>query len=159
MHRKLLAAAKRQEKCLRAVRFKPLRRRHLPRPFDKLGGPRLAHYGLLDVAETLTVLFLARDGDSLERRAFYAYLLERTSAGLLPLTILHYHPSHKGLHLIVNCGEGADYTNRQLPGAPELALRTPADLDPGTPAGRIRLVNLFCERCGIRIAPDDEQLL
>lgn len=79
--------------------------------------------------------------------------------GLLPLVILHYHPSHKGVHILVNCDTSQDYTSRQLPGAPELALRTPDSIDPGTQAGRLRLINLFCERCGVRIAPDDEQLI
>lgn len=159
VQRHTLAALKRQPKRLRAVAFTSLRKRHLPRPFDKLGGPRLQHSGLIDVSETLAVLFLVRDGESPERRAFYGYLVQRTLDGLLPLVILHYHPSHKGVHILVNCDTSQDYTSRQLPGAPELTLRTPDSIDPGTQAGRLRLINLFCERCGVRIAPDDEQLI
>jgi hypothetical protein len=159
MDRKTLQALKRAPKCLRAVTFRPLRKRQLPAPLDKLGGPRLQHSGLIAVSDVLAVVFVARDGASLERRAFYAHLLQRVPAGLLPLVILHYHPSHKGMHLLVNCGVTVDYTNRLLPGAPELALGTPEHLDPGSEQGRLRIINDFCARCGIRLAPDDEQLL
>jgi len=130
-----------------------------PQPFDKMGGARLQSSGLVDVSSDLTAVFLVRDGDTLDRRAFFGHLMQRTSAGLVPITILHYHPSHKGLHLRVNCGSLQDYTERLLPGAPELALATPQGLDPASDWDRKRLVVEFCRRCGIRIAPDDDQLI
>lgn len=158
--RRDLAAIKQQTKRLRSVEFKPLRKRQLPKPLNQLGGPRMSASGLLPVADDLCVAFLIRSGETLARRAFFGYLFQQTQSGLLPLMILHYHPSHKGVHVLVNCETARDYTERQLPGAPELALRTPAEaVDPDTPQGRNQLITLFCARCGIAIAPDDEQLL
>lgn len=159
MERKKLREIKRQTKTLRRLDFKPLRKGKLPRPFDRQGGARLSSTGLIEVAPGLSVLFMVRDGASVERRAFYGYLMQHSSGGLVPLAIMHYHPSHKGVHLLTNCGTDRDYTERLLPGAPELALRTPDGLDPASERGRLQLVNDFCLRCGIRIAPDDEQLL
>ena len=158
MNRQQLLAQKRKPKRLREVEFKSLRKQSLPKPFDKLGGARIQHSGLIDVADDSVVLFIARDGETLERRAFYAYWLLRTANGLLPLVILHYHPSHKGVHLLTNCRDDRDYTERQLPGAPELALNTPAGIDPSAQGGRLRLVHLFCDRCGICLGPDDQLL-
>ena len=159
MDRKGLREIKRQAKTLRRLEFRPLRKGKLPRPFDKQGGARLSSTGLIEIASGMSVLFIVRDGVALERRAFYGYLMQQSAAGLVPLAIMHYHPSHKGVHLLTNCGTDRDYTERLLPGAPEIALRTPEGLDPGSEQGRLRLVNDFCKRCGIRIAPDDEQLL
>lgn len=159
MNRAELKALKCRPKRLRAVSFKPLRRRQLPKPLQQLGGPRLSHSGLLEVADDLCVLFLVRSGETRVRRAFFGYLFQQTQRGLLPLLILHYHPSHKDVHVLVNCKTTRDYTERQLPGAPELALHAPTALDPENQQDRNQLISLFCERCGIRIAPDDEQLL
>lgn len=159
MNRQALSEIKRQPKCLRGVVFKPLRKRQLPKPLHLLGGARLSHSGLLAVSTQLHVVFLVRAGETLARRAFFGYLFQQTPHGLLPLVILHYHPSHKGVHLLLNCETARDYTERQLPGAPELALRTHVALDPDRQQDRNQLITLFCERCGIRIAPDDEQLL
>ncbi|WP_147431176.1 hypothetical protein [Thiocapsa rosea] len=159
MDRKELLRHKREPKVLRGVKFKPLKKNTLPKPFDKMGGARMTHSGLIEVADDSKVLFLARAGETLERRAFFAYWLRHTTAGLLPLVILHYHPSHKGVHAQANCRSDRDYTERQLPGAPELALRTPAGIDPADQNGRFHLIHIFCERCGIQIAPNDDQLL
>lgn len=159
MRRHELVKIKRAEKKLRGVVFRPFRKGMLPRPFDKIGGPRLQGSGLVDIGEAMAVLFYWRDGGALERRAFYGHLLRTTAAGLMPLAIMHYHPSHKGIHLVTNCEMNRDYTGRLLPGAAELAIETPVGLDPAVEVGRLRLVNIFCERCGIRLAPDDEQLL
>lgn len=159
MERQRLREIKRRTKTLRAVEFRSLRRGKLPRPFDKLGGPRLTSSGLIEVAAGLSVLFLVRDGDAPERRAFFGHLMQHSAGGLVPLVIMHYHPSHKGIHLLANCEVARDFTERLLPGAPELALRTPGGIDLASEQGRLRLVNEFCVRCGIRIAPDDGQLL
>ncbi len=158
MRRSELAAIKRCPKRLRDVSFKRLRKRDLPKPLDKIGGPRLSHSGLIDVDDSSCVAFIARDGDAPERRLFLGHFFRRTPQGLLPLAILHYHPSHKGVHVLLNCETTLDYTERQLPGASELTLTTPdAELiDPGTDVGRNRLVIMFCERCGIRVEPDDK---
>jgi len=159
MKRRELARVKDLSKHLRGLKFRPMKKGALPRPFDKVGGARLSATGLIAVGNGLSVLFLVRDGEIVERRAFYGHLLRNEPEGLLPLAVLHYHPSHKGIHLLVNCDTDRDYLNRLLPGAPELALRTPSGIDPASEEGRLQLVNYFCDRCGIKIAPDDAQLI
>ena len=147
-----LGSLKNQTKRLSTVQFRTLRRGGLPRPLDKIGGKRYLVAGPEQVAENLVVIFLVRDGETLERRAFYAHLFQTDpSGGLLPLAILHYHPSHKGIHIVLNCQTGRDYLNRLLPGAPELALDTPPGLNPANDTDRLRLVDIFCRRCGIAL--------
>lgn len=158
MDRRELLSRKLQTKTLQIVEFKPLRKGALPRPLKELGGPRLAPSKLLEVAAGLKVTFVVRSGDVLERRAFFAYLFEEHNDGLVPMAILHYHPSHKGVHLIVNCETGRDYTGRQSPGAPEFALTTDRVLDPEDPNDRSELILVFCKRCNISIGNAAEQL-
>lgn len=141
------------------VQFRPCRRGSLPKPLDKIGGPRISATKVIQVSRDLCIVFLARTGETLDRRAFYGYLFQETHRGLLPLAILHYHPSHKGLHMLLNCEMNRDYTQRQLPGAPELAIKTPAGLDPTNARDQVHLVNIFCDRVGIRMGPDGSQLL
>lgn len=155
-----LRAAQRAPKVIRQVTFRPLKRGKLPRPFDKTGGPRLSYAGPLALGAGYSALFLVRSGATRERRAFYGYLLQdQPGADWVPLAALHYHPSHKGLHLVVNCGDLPDFTGRLLPGAPELALRTARAYDPDDAQGRLQLIQVFCDRLNIRLAPDDAQLL
>ena len=147
-----LDSLKNQTKRLSALQFRTLKRGGLPRPLDKIGGKRYLVAGPEQVAENLVVIFLVRDGETLERRAFYAHLFQTDpSGGLLPLAILHYHPSHKGIHIVLNCQTDRDYLNRLLPGAPELALNTPPGLNPANDTDRLRLVDIFCGRCGIAL--------
>jgi hypothetical protein len=158
MDRRELRQRIRASKSLSSLDFRPLRHGSLPRPLKELGGPRISATKLLDVGNDMKVVFLARSGATLERRAFFAYLFEEGGNGLLPLVILHYHPSHKGLHLLVNCETGRDYTGRQLPGAPELNIDTPKIYDPDSPADRIELAVVFCTRLGISPPPSARQL-
>lgn len=158
MDRRELRSRKLQTKSLPAVEFRPLRKGSLPRPLKELGGPRLTASKLLEVASGLKVAFVARSGDTLERRAFFAYLFEERNDVLVPLAILHYHPSHKGVHLIVNCETERDYSGRQLPGAPEFPLATGRLLDPEDPDDRSKLILAFCKRCNISIGNAEDQL-
>lgn len=152
MRKQELGSLKNQAKRLTAVQFRTFKRGGLPRPLDKIGGKRYLAAGPEQVAENLLVIFLVRDGETLERRAFYAYLFQSDpSGGLLPLANLHYHPSHKGIHIVLNCQTDRDYLDRLLPGAPELALNTPPGLNPANDTDRLRLVDIFCRRCGITL--------
>lgn len=152
MRKQELGSLKNQAKRLTAVQFRTFKRGGLPRQLDKIGGKRYLAAGPGQIAGNLMVIFLVRDGETLERRAFYAYLFQNgPSGGLLPLAILHYHPSHKGIHIVLNCETDRDYLDRQLPGAPELALNTPPGLNPANDTDRLRLVNIFCHRCGIAL--------
>lgn len=153
MRKRELGSLKDQAKRLTAIQFRPLKRGGLPRPLDKIGCKRLLAAGPAQVADNLLVIFLVRDGDTLERRAFFAHLFQSglPGGGLLPLAILHYHPSHKGIHIVLNCQTDRDYLDRLLPGAPELALATPQGLNPANATDRLQLVSIFCRCCGITL--------
>uniref|UniRef100_E6QVB8 Uncharacterized protein n=1 Tax=mine drainage metagenome TaxID=410659 RepID=E6QVB8_9ZZZZ len=152
MRKQELGSLKNQTKRLTAVQFRTFKRGGLPRPLDKIGGKRYLAAGPEQVAENLLVIFLIRDGETLERRAFYAYLFQSNpSGGLLPLANMHYHPSHKGIHIVLNCQTERNYLDRLLPGAPELAIGTPPSLNPANDTDRLRLVDIFCRRCGITL--------
>lgn len=136
--------------------FKPQKRNKLPKPFKGLGGPRIESTGMIDVSTDHTVLMYWRDGPILTDRSFYAHLFCRLANGdLSPIFEFHWHPSHKGRHCKVPCNTTNDYTNRTLPGAPELALKTNGNLDPKSHVDRLKLVIEFCESCGIDLPDDD----
>lgn len=130
--------------------FKPAKRGKLPRPLNQVGGARLFATAMLSVAERYQICFLWRDGAILSDTAFYGWLFEVRAQGLSPLASLHYHPSHKPVHLLTPCGIERDFTNRQLPGAHEFNLSS-GRLDPRLPDHRAQLVVLFCERCGVAL--------
>jgi hypothetical protein len=158
MNRRELRDHKRAPKLLPKFEFRPLKRGSLPKPLKEMGGPRLMATRLLDVGNGMKAVFLARTGDVIERKAFFAYLFEDAEAGLTPLAILHYHPSHKGVHMIVRCETGREFAGRQLPGAPELALRSPRVYDPDDPRDRDDLILAFCRRCNIAVGATAAQL-
>jgi|SRR5882724_8003805 len=157
MDRKELRKLKILPKRLGLFQFKPLKKGSLPDPWKKFGGPRLASTGLIEVGNEMCVLFVTRNGETRDRRAFYGYLYRKVSTGLEPVFIMHYHPSHKGIHILANCESPIDYVHRQLPGAIELHLKGTKQLDPI--GDQFQLVNIFCERFGIKIQPADAYLL
>lgn len=69
---------------------------------------------------------------------------------MYPLAALHYHPSHKPVHLLTPCRLERNLINRQLPGAIEFNVLN-RRLDPRQESDRSRLVELFCRRCGIEM--------
>ncbi|MBV2181785.1 MAG: hypothetical protein KUL86_11210 [Castellaniella sp.] len=137
--------------------FKALKRGKLPKPFHRMGGSRLYSTEPIKLSDTHCVVFMYRDGEILSDTAFFGHLM--CSVGeraLYPLFEFHWHPSHKGFHAKMPCKTGLDYTNRMLPGAPELQISTRAELDPRNEDDRTALINEFCEACGIYIAdPND----
>lgn len=150
-----LRAHKAAPKCLKEIpTFKPQKRNKLPKPFKGLGGPRIQSTGLLDVSSDHVVLMYWRDGPIFTDRSFYGHLLCRlANRNLSPIFEFHWHPSHKGAHCKMPCRTDSDYTNRMLPGAPELALKSQRNLDPKIHEDRLKLVIEFCESCGISL-PD-----
>jgi hypothetical protein len=130
--------------------FKPMKRKQHPKPFDRMGGGRVTSTGLLDVSADHAVFFLARGGALLSDSAFYGFLMCKLMNGRLsPLFEFHWHASHKGFHGKFPCDDRNDYSDRLLPGARELSLRTDRTLDPRSDAGRNALIIEFCKRCGI----------
>ncbi|MCW2313970.1 hypothetical protein [Rhodoferax antarcticus] len=134
-----------------APAFTKLKRGKLPKPFNKMGGGERWHStGEIKVSESHRIFAFWRDGEELTDRAFFAWLMcELQNGGLYPLFEFHYHPSHKGVHAKLPCKTELDYTNRQLPQAPEFELACPGEIDPRTEEGRLRLMHRFCQACGI----------
>lgn len=137
--------------------FKKLKRGKLPKPFHKMGSARLMSTDLLSVSDTHRVVLMWRDGETLQDSLFMAWMfcvLENQS--LYPLFELHFHPSHKGVHCKLPCNTETDYTDRQLPKAPELELMTTEGLDPRVEVDRHQLTMQFCEACGITLASKED---
>lgn len=151
MEAKLLKAHKQAAKRLIDLPpFKATRRGRLPKPLDKLGGSRWHATEMLPVGAGYQACFVWRDGQLLADTCFYAWLFEQRPTGLSPLAGLHYHPSHKPVHLVTPCRLDRDFTNRALPVAIEFVLAHER-FDPRRESDRSRLVALFCERCGIAL--------
>jgi len=148
---------KRQAKRLTAQPvFKPLKRNKLPKPFKAMGGSRLFATDLIDVSASHQLIFVWRDGLILTDCAFYGWLLKKLSdSSLFPLLEMHWHPSHKGLHIKTPCRTEIDYTNRQLPGAIELGMRTTLMYDPRCETDRLALIGKFCEAAGIALGAEE----
>lgn len=155
---KELAQHKNTAKQLRGIpAFKPLKRNKLPKPLHKVGSTRIMSTDLMAVSDTHRVVLMWRDGETLQDSAFMAWLfcvLENQS--LSPLFEFHFHPSHKGVHCKLPCKTENDYTNRQLPGAPELDLLTIEGLDPRVEVDRQKLTLQFCKVCGITLASEKD---
>jgi hypothetical protein len=136
--------------------FKQMKRGKLPKPLHKMGSARIQATDLLDVSDTHRAFFAWRDGEIRTDSAFYAYLFcELGDGALYPLFILHLHPSHKDIHAKLPCEAEIDYTSRELPGAPELSLKTSrANLDPRQASDRHHLIECFCTACGITMGTE-----
>ena len=127
----------------------------LAKPFDKMRGPRMFSTGELSVSDVHRVYFFWRDGDLLTDSAFFGWLMKVMENGhLYPLFEFHYHPSHKGIHAKLPCKTELDYTQRQLPQAPEFQIKTESQHDPRTDVGRLALIDQFCTACGIETGPE-----
>lgn len=144
-----------QKRLVHVVFNKPPK--NMPAPLDKFKGGRTQVSALYDVGDMYRACFIWRDGPSRIERSFYAFLFMRRADGrLLPLARVDYHPSHKGLHAVVNCEENRDLTGRSLPGCKEFSLKLSGNLDPGIDRDRDRLVVEACARLGIRLGPEDD---
>jgi hypothetical protein len=150
-----LVGHKRVTKIMSALpTFKPMKRNKWPKPFHRMGGPRVQATEIISVSDTHRVMFLWRDGELRTDSCFYAYLLCELSGGALgPVLEFHLHPSHKGIHCKVPCGTSDDYTNRLLPNAPELSIDRSTVLDPRNEVDRTKLIAVFCDTCGITVRP------
>lgn len=131
-------------------------RKNLARPFHKLKGPRIQSTGFIEVSNEYVAFMYWRDGQILTDRSFFGYLFSRLDTNnLYPVFEFHWHPSHKGVHCKMPCLTDSDYTNRHLPGAPELALKTKKLYDPKDSTDLDALVILFCKSCGISLPSND----
>ena len=137
--------------------FKRLTRGKLPKPFHKMGSPRLLSTSLIEVSAEHRAVFMWRDGETRQDAAFMAWLFFAKGEQVLhPLFELHFHPSHKGVHCKTPCRSDMNYGNRQLPGAWELNLTTNEGLDPRSDTHRKQLILQFCEACGITVTQEED---
>jgi hypothetical protein len=137
--------------------FRGMRKGKLPKPFAKMGGSRFWATDFIDVSSSHQVIFIWKDGQILTDKAFFGWLFKKVgSDSRYPLFEMHWHPSHKGLHAKMPCLTESDYTNRQLPGAPELGLHTAKSYDPAIESDRLVLIDQFCKACGIKLGPPSE---
>lgn len=154
MQRSSLSAHKKEPKTLDAVpEFAHIKRGKLPKPLHTMGGPRVQATKLLPVAEKYSVWFMWKDGETIEETAFYGFLFAHAGmkGNLYPLCHMHWHPSHKLLHVKTPCDSDLDYTNRGLPGAKELHVNGgEKGFDPRDAQHRLQLIEIFCKVCGIR---------
>ena len=155
---KELAQHKAAVKHLRGVPvFKLLKRGKLHKPLHKMGGARIMATDLIPVSGLHQAVLMWRDGETLQDSAFMAWLFCLLENGdLYPLFEMHFHPSHKGVHCKLPCKTENDYTNRQLPGAPEFGLLTAEGPDPRTESHRQQLTMQFCETCGITLTQEKD---
>ncbi len=124
----------------------------LPKPFHTMRGPRIHASGEISVSNSHRAFFFWRDGELLTDCAFLAWLMCSLDNGhLYPLLEFHYHPGHKGVHVKLPCLTQLNYTQRLLPQAPELNLRTAGFIDRRTEEGRLVLIYQFCKACGIQM--------
>lgn len=154
--RNLLAHKTAHKQLTEIPGFKPQKRNKLPKPFKQLGGPRIQSTGMLDVSDDHVAFMYWRDGPILTDRSFYGHLFCRLSnGGLGPVFEFHWHPSHKGFHCKTPCRTEINYTDRMLPGASELALKTEPSTDPAKEPDRLKLIVAFCRACGISLPAND----
>lgn len=136
--------------------FKPIKKGTLPAPFNRHKSKRLQSTGMIEVSSEYAAIFIWRDGPILTDRSFYGHLFEKHKNGKLnPVFEFHWHPNHRGFHCKLPCRTNQDYTDRLLPGAPELAIKTNSSLDPGSQSDRNKLIELFCKSCGISLPSSD----
>jgi hypothetical protein len=161
MHRTELAKHKKHLKTLAVMpTFKALKRKSLPPPFKRMGGPRVKSTGMIKVSDEHKIMMLWRDGETLTDTAFFAYLLcVLQNDDLYTIVEYHWHPSHKDQHIKTPCNTDLDYKNRLLVQAPELSCKPTFKQkpDPRNEQDLESLIVHFCKITGIIIVkPQDE---
>jgi len=150
----------RAQKAISGVEFKPASKNRETLPPLRLRGSRVKHTDAMDAGGGYFVVFVWKDGAVRERRSFYCYLyLQQQPRYYIPLARVDYHPSHKGLHVVLNCEDERDLTNRNLPSCREFALKCREGLDPALDRDRESLVHHAMERLGIEFETPEGNLL
>lgn len=130
------------------------RSKDFPKPLKQLRRYDMVS-DLITVADHHVIAFAVRRRELQIDCKFYGYWGLKTDENkLLPIMIMHYHPDHKGIHILVPCNTDPqrDFTSRELPGAPELNLYPGIAPDIRTDEGVCKLIELFCQAAGITIS-------
>ena len=125
--------------------------KHYPKPLNAFSNTFLVSE-LIPVANDQFVVFAYRRNNEIEDCKFYGYWGTMHSENLFsPIMELHYHPSHKGIHIRVPCRTNKDYTGRSLVQAPELNIVPNQAPDIRTDQGIRQLICIFCKTAGIEL--------
>lgn len=151
--RENLARIKKTPKQLDGLAFTPHKKNRFPAPWQHLPLSRRMTTGLIQVADDLHVGFIARSGEHYDQRALYGCLFKGEASGpVTPLLRMDWHPSHKGLHAVVNCEDERDLRGRNVGGKElDLASYGISFLDPDSDQDRLQFVNIFCDACNITL--------
>ncbi|CAD1788742.1 hypothetical protein XSP_001045 [Xanthomonas euroxanthea] len=147
-----LLKIKAQPKRLIAAAFTAHQKRRFPPPLHKVQPSRRSSTNLISLGGDFYAAFVARTADTYEKKAMYGFLLRGDKeAELTCLLRLDWHPSHKGMHCIVNCEQERDLSGRNLAGCKELALKDSpvSGLDPDIEDHRKEFIRIFCDVCNI----------
>lgn len=134
--------------------FKESRKAKLPKHMEHIRRKRVLATDLIDIGRDVSVVFLWRSGDCLEKRALHGYAFRQKPEGLEPLLRMDYHPSHKGLHVKFNCEQPIEFINRDVVRGREFNLNHPP-LDPDAAQDRARFVEEFCRRIAVSFGEGD----
>lgn len=130
--------------------FKEARKAKLPKHMGRVRRKRVFATDLIAIGQDISVVFLWRTGDCLEKRALYGYAFRELADGLEPLLRMDYHPSHKGLHVKFNCENPVELLNRDVVLGKEFQLK-PFSIDPDNAQDRARFVEEFCRRIAVSL--------
>ncbi|MDG5498934.1 hypothetical protein [Marinobacter sp. BGYM27] len=146
-------------KFVSGIEFTPVTKsRNLPRFVKFRSRGRVRCSDILDAGDGYRVMFVWRSGPARVKRLFSAWLFLAAGDDLVPLARLDYHPSHKGIHIHVNCDESRDHTNRMMPGCKSLNMKTTGDYDPDNSIDRQNLVGIAMDRFNIEFWQADQGL-
>lgn len=134
--------------------FREARKARLPKHMARVRSQRVFATDLIEIGQGLSVVFLWRSGDCLEKRALFGYAFREHAEGLEPLLRMDYHPSHKGLHVKFNCENTLELVNRDVVQGREFGLKAAA-YDPGKERDRARFVADFCRCIGASLGQGD----
>lgn len=134
--------------------FKESRKAKLPKHMERVRSKRVFTTDLIAVGRDISVVFLWRTGDCLEKRALYGYAFRQQPEGLEPLLRMDCHPSHKGLHVKFNCERSVKFINRDVVQGREFRLNH-QPLDPDKELDRARFVEEFCRRIAASLGEGD----
>lgn|SRR5690554_3276365 len=146
-------------KVISDLEFKPVTKsRHIPKFIKFRSKNRVRCTDLLDAGDGYRAFFVWRDGPLRVKRAFNAWLFRAAGDDLVPLVRLDYHPSHRDLHIHVNCEDDRNLTNRMMPGCKLLNMKPHGKLDPGNEIDRQNLVGIAMDCFNIDFWSEDQGL-
>ena len=156
LDRRTLLSHKRASKRFEAgaLTLKPLSKRKLPPPLNRLGGPKFRSTDLIELGNDYAAVILHKTSDEPLSRKLMGYLFVKEAKGLRALLRLDHHPSHGGLHVHVSCESLPDTLNRDVVGGKKIDVSPGLRLDAESEEDQLRFLHVFAECCGIALGPE-----